>query len=54
VLRQHVDAIRGKRKPTAKAVQKWRPALKVAGICFIDADDVDGPGVRFRGAKAKR
>ena len=28
--------------------------LRSAGVRFIDGDDQDGPGVRLRGAKAKR
>ena len=39
--------------PKQGTVQKWRLALEAAGVRFIDADDVDGPGVRLRGAKAK-
>jgi transcriptional regulator with XRE-family HTH domain len=40
--------------PKLGTVQKWMRALEAAGVRFIDADDQDGPGVRLRGAKAKR
>jgi transcriptional regulator with XRE-family HTH domain len=40
--------------PKLGTVNKWRRALEAAGVRFIDADDVDGPGVRLRGAKGKR
>jgi transcriptional regulator with XRE-family HTH domain len=40
--------------PKLGTVQKWRRALEQAGVRFIDADDQDGPGVRLKGAKAKR
>ena len=40
--------------PKLGTVQKWRRALEAAGVRFIDADDVDGPGVRLRSTKAKR
>lgn len=40
--------------PRQGTVHKWQRALEAAGVRFIDADDQDGPGVRLRGAKAKR
>jgi transcriptional regulator with XRE-family HTH domain len=39
--------------PKQGTVQKWRIALEAAGVRFIDADDVVGPGVRLRGAKKR-
>jgi hypothetical protein len=35
-------------------VQKWRPALVVAGVRFIYDDHEDAPGVRLRSKAAKR
>jgi transcriptional regulator with XRE-family HTH domain len=40
--------------PKLGTVQKWRRALEAAGVQFIDADEMSGPGVRLRGGKAKR
>ena len=40
--------------PRQGTVQKWQRALEAAGVRFIDADDHDGAGVRFRGVKGKR
>ena len=37
--------------PRQGTVQKWQRALEAAGVQFIDADEVGGPGVRLRGAK---
>ena len=44
--------------PKLSTLNKWRRALELAGVVFIDpnpmgGDDL-GPGVRLRGAKGKR
>jgi transcriptional regulator with XRE-family HTH domain len=44
----------GKTDPKQGTVQKWRRALEAAGVQFIDADEMSGPGVRLRGTKGKR
>jgi predicted transcriptional regulator len=40
--------------PRQGTVHKWQRALEEAGVQFIDADEVGGPGVRLRVTKAKR
>jgi transcriptional regulator with XRE-family HTH domain len=40
--------------PKLGTVQKWRHALEVGGVIFIDPDERDGPGVRLRGTKGRR
>jgi DNA-binding XRE family transcriptional regulator len=40
--------------PKLGTVNNWRRALEAAGVRFIDADDMDGPGVRLRTTKGKR
>ena len=40
--------------PKLGTVQKWRRALELAGVEFIDSTDDNGPGVRLRSPKAKR
>jgi transcriptional regulator with XRE-family HTH domain len=43
--------------PRQGTVHKWQRALEAAGVLFIEEDaksDEGGPGVRLRGAKAKR
>jgi hypothetical protein len=44
----------GSSDPKLGTVQKGKRALEAAGVQFIDADEVNGPGVRLRGAKGKR
>ena len=34
-------------------MQKWRRALEAAGVRFIDGDDVNGTGVRFKDKRAE-
>ena len=33
---------------------KWRTALAQAGVAFIEADDGQGEGVRFKSAKGRK
>lgn len=44
--------------PKLSTLNRWRRALEVAGVVFIDPNpmggDEHGPGVRLRGAKHKR
>jgi transcriptional regulator with XRE-family HTH domain len=44
--------------PKLSTLNKWHRALELAGVVFIDPNpmggDELGPGVRLRGAKAKR
>jgi transcriptional regulator with XRE-family HTH domain len=40
--------------PRRSTMVKWRTALVQAGVAFLDADNGQGEGVRFRTAKAKR
>jgi transcriptional regulator with XRE-family HTH domain len=44
--------------PKLSTLNRWRRALEVGGVLFIDPNplggDEHGPGVRLRGAKAKR
>ena len=40
--------------PKLGTVQKWRRALELAGVEFIDSTDDKGPGVRLRSPKSKR
>jgi transcriptional regulator with XRE-family HTH domain len=40
--------------PKLGTVQKWRRALELAGVLFIDPDDENGSGVRLRGTKTRR
>jgi transcriptional regulator with XRE-family HTH domain len=44
----------GRTDPKVSTLYKWKRALEVAGVRFIDSDEQDGPGVRLRGAKGKR
>src|SRR5262245_29894307 len=34
--------------PKVSTLIKLRDALQVGGVIFVDADDIGGPGVRFR------
>jgi transcriptional regulator with XRE-family HTH domain len=34
--------------PKRATLMAWERALKKAGVLFIDADEINGPGVRFR------
>jgi transcriptional regulator with XRE-family HTH domain len=39
--------------PKQGTVQKWQRALEAGGVKFIDPDEMDGAGVRLRGAKKR-
>jgi transcriptional regulator with XRE-family HTH domain len=40
--------------PKMGTVQKWRRALEVAGVTFIEETEADGPGVRLKKVRPKR
>jgi Tn3 transposase DDE domain len=40
--------------PKLGTVNKWRRALEVAGVEFIDEDDVKGAGVRFKESSRRK
>jgi transcriptional regulator with XRE-family HTH domain len=41
-------------EPSYKTWRALKTALEQAGVLFIDADDVNGPGVRLRKETARR
>jgi len=43
----------GRTDPKVSTLYKWKRALEAAGVRFIDGDDANGTGVRFRDKKAE-
>ena len=42
------EKTKGGSDPRQGTVHKWQRALEAAGVVFIDADELYGPGVRLR------
>jgi hypothetical protein len=38
----------GRTDPNVSTLYKWKRALEAAGVRFIDGDDANGIGVRFK------
>jgi hypothetical protein len=39
--------------PKVSTLYKWKRALEAAGVRFLDGDDVNGTGVRFKDKRAE-